>query len=208
MSKKDKSKIEQTVEQEIVEESTDGSAEEAALEEASLDETTDETVDTPTEELETQEVEELHKRLQEKDAESAKNLEGWQRSQAEFINYRKRMEREQSRMYQDAAARVIKQFLPLLDDLNRALQNKPENGEVEEWAAGIELVYRKMLKILEGEGVTVMDAEGAEFDPNYHEAISVVESPDHESGQIVEVIQQGYMIGDRVLRAALVRVAS
>ena len=72
----------------------------------------------------------------------------------------------------------------------------------------MELISRKMQSILESENVTVMQVEGEMFDPNLHEAIAQVESPDHESGQIVEVIQQGYMIGDRVLRAALVRVAS
>jgi molecular chaperone GrpE len=199
MSKKDKSRIEEPLEAETVDETAESMVEETLPEEE---------LEAVGEQLETQDLEELHKLLEEKDVESAKNLEGWQRSQAEFINYRKRMEREQSRMYEDAAARIIKRFLPLLDDLHRALQNKPENGDAAEWAAGIELVYRKMLTILEGEGVTVMDLEGAEFDPNYHEAISVTESPDHESGQIVEVIQQGYMIGERVLRAALVRVAS
>ena len=199
MRKKDKSTNEELLETEAVEEAAESLVEEPL---------SGEELEAAGEELETQKVEELQKLLDEKDAESAKNLEGWQRAQAEFINYRKRMEREQGRTYEDAAARVIKRFLPLLDDLHRALQNKPENGDTAEWAAGIELVYRKMLTILESEGVTVMDVEGAEFDPNFHEAISVTESPDHESGQIVEVIQQGYMIGERVLPAALVRVAS
>ncbi|MEJ2757097.1 MAG: nucleotide exchange factor GrpE [Anaerolineales bacterium] len=150
----------------------------------------------------------LQAQIETLEAESAKNLEGWQRAQAEFINYRKRIEREQARIYDDATARVVRQFLPLLDDLKRALQDKPQSGDAAEWAAGIDLVYRKMLAILENEGVSRMDVEGEQFDPNFHEAIGMEESPDHESGQIIEVIQQGYMIGDRVLRAALVRVAS
>ncbi|MGD2026524.1 MAG: nucleotide exchange factor GrpE, partial [Anaerolineales bacterium] len=148
MSKKDKSRIEEPLEAETVDETAESMVEETLPEEE---------LEAVGEQLETQDLEELHKLLEEKDVESAKNLEGWQRSQAEFINYRKRMEREQSRMYEDAAARIIKRFLPLLDDLHRALQNKPENGDAAEWAAGIELVYRKMLTILEGEGVTVMD---------------------------------------------------
>ncbi|MCB2178431.1 nucleotide exchange factor GrpE [bacterium] len=170
-------------------------------------ETVDETMEAA-KATETAGIEALQTQIETLEAESAKNLEGWQRAQAEFINYRKRMEREQVRMYADATVRVIRQFLPLLDDLKRALQDKPQNGEAAEWANGIELVYRKMLTILENEGVIVMDVEGEQFDPNFHEAIAQVESPDHESGQIVEVIQQGYMIGERVLRAALVRVAS
>jgi len=153
-------------------------------------------------------LEELNLLLEEAKIESAKNLDGWQRSQAEFVNYRNRMERDRIRMYEDAAIRVIKRFLPVMDDLHRALQNAPKEGEAGEWAGGIELIYRKMQTALEGEGVVLMDVDGQMFDPNLHEAISQSESPDHESGQIIEVIQQGYMIGDRVLRAALVRVAS
>ena len=152
--------------------------------------------------------EELWQLLNELEDQSAKNLEGWQRSQAEFINYRKRIERDQARIYEDAAGRVIKSFLPIMDDLHRALQNAPTEGDAGDWAGGIELIYRKMQTVLESEGVTRMDVDGQMFDPNLHEAISQAESPDHESGQIIEVIQQGYMIGDRVLRAALVRVAS
>ena len=153
-------------------------------------------------------LDELITRLQTAEKDAAKNLDGWQRSQAEFVNYRKRVERDQARMYEEAAGRVIKRFLPVSDDLDRALQNRPDEGEVGEWANGMELVYRKLHTILETEGVTVMQVDGEMFDPNLHEAISQAESPEHESGQIIEVIQQGYMIGDRVLRAALVRVAS
>ncbi|HAY83692.1 MAG TPA: nucleotide exchange factor GrpE [Chloroflexi bacterium] len=191
MSKEKQSKKDESREQEIVEETP---------------------VEAPAAEMEAVEdsaaLDELRQLLTDAQEESSKNLDGWQRAQAEFMNYRKRMERDQARIYEDAAARVIKSFLPLMDDLNRALQNAPAAGEAGEWATGIELVYRKMQFILENEGVTLIESEGQMFDPNLHEAISQSESPDHESGQIIEVIQQGYMIGDRVLRAALVRVAS
>ena len=150
----------------------------------------------------------LRQQLDEALDEASKNLDGWQRAQAEFANYRKRTEREQTRLREDAAGRVVARFLPVVDDLRRALQDRPTSGEAAEWSEGIELVYRKLLTILENEGVTRMEVEGEFFDPTRHEAIMQVESPDHESGQIVEVIQEGYMLGERVLRAALVRVAS
>jgi molecular chaperone GrpE len=140
--------------------------------------------------------------------EASDNLDGWQRTQAEFINYKKRVEREQSKMKEDASARIIKRFLDAMDDLDRALDNRPIESEGADWAAGIELVQRKMLNVLESEGVTPMEVEGEFFDPNLHEAIAQTESSDHKSGQIIEVIQTGYMIGERVLRPALVRVAS
>lgn len=190
MSKKDKKKEQEVTEEAIEEESFEEKLE--ALEE----------MDEPSE------LDLLSMQLEEALAESQKNLDGWQRAQAEFVNYRKRVERDQTRTYEDAAARIIKSFLPALDDLTRALPDRPIEGEAGEWANGMELIHRKMLNILEVEGVTRMDVEGEMFDPNIHEAISMEESPDHESGQIIEVIQPGYMIGERVLRAALVRVAS
>jgi molecular chaperone GrpE len=134
-------------------------------------------------------------------------LDGWQRARAEFANYKKRIEREQAMVYQSAAGSVIRRYLEILDDLERALKNRPQSGEGAEWAKGIELVYRKFQSILESEGVQPMDAEGTFFDPNMHEAVTSEENDEFESGQIIEVLQKGYLLGDRVLRPAMVRVA-
>lgn len=134
-------------------------------------------------------------------------LEGWQRSRAEFANYKKRVERDQAQVYQNAAGSLIKRYLEVADDLERALKNRPQEGEGAAWSNGIELVYRKLLSYLESEGVKIMDAEGQQFDPNLHEAISSEPSDSHEPGEIIEVVQQGYVMGDRVLRPAMVRVA-
>jgi molecular chaperone GrpE len=134
-------------------------------------------------------------------------LDGWQRSRAEFTNYKKRIEREASQTYQQAAGSVLRQFLGISDDLERALKNRPKEGEGAVWSNGIELVYRKLLNMLENEGVTPIRAEGAIFDPNFHEAIVSEQSDSHESGQVIEVVQQGYMLGEKVLRPAMVRVA-
>lgn len=134
-------------------------------------------------------------------------LDGWQRQRAEFANYKKRVEREQALVYQNASASVIKRFLDVLDDLDRALKNSPAAGDGATWAAGIELIYRKFYALLETSGVTVMEAQGQFFDPNLHEALSHEAHEGFESGQIIEVIKQGYLLGERVLRPALVRVA-
>lgn len=139
---------------------------------------------------------------------SLEHLDGWQRAQAEFTNYRKRIERDRVLQRQEITIRIVKRYLEVMDDLQRALQNRPEEGAGADWAEGVGLVYRKLQTILENEGVVVMEAEGELFDPNFHEAIAQEESPDHESGQIIEIIQQGYLIGGRVLRPALVRIAS
>lgn len=134
-------------------------------------------------------------------------LDGWQRSRAEFSNYKKRVERDQAQVYQNATGSVIKRFLDVMDDLERALKNRPQDGDGAAWADGIDLVYRKLSSAFEAEGITHMEAERQYFDPNLHEAISSEDNPDYDSGQIIEVLKQGYHVGDRVLRPAMVRVA-
>lgn len=152
------------------------------------------------------ELEDLRGQITELANQSAENLDGWQRTQAEFANYKKRVARDQSMMQEDSRGKVIKRYLEVLDDLERALKNAPAEGEGAEWAQGVELVYRKMLSYLDADGVRPMEM-GAEFDPNLHEAIAQEESEDHESGAIIEVLQTGYTIGERVLRPAVVKVA-
>jgi molecular chaperone GrpE len=134
-------------------------------------------------------------------------LDGWQRALADFSNYKKRVEREQAESYQTAAVRAARRFLDILDDLELALKKRPKEGEGASWADGIDLIYRKAVGYLESDGIIPMDAEGAAFDPNFHEAIVMEENDDFESGQIIEVLQNGYMQNDRVVRPARVRVA-
>ena len=136
-------------------------------------------------------------------------LDGWQRARAEFANYRKRVEREQEEARSRIAGETLLRVLAIIDDLDRALRDRPAEGEGEAaaWAEGIELIYRKFQALLEAEGIQVIQAEGQAFDPALHEALSHEESEAHDEGQVIEVVQRGYRIGDRVLRPALVRVA-
>ena len=154
-----------------------------------------------------EDLDSLKKELEECQSQSSSYFDGWQRERADFSNFRRRIEREQAQAYQNAVGNVAKKFLVVSDDLSRALKNRPTDGEAAAWAEGLDLIYRKLQQLLESEGVHKMDATGEQFDPNRHEAISHEESPDHESGQIIEVVQDGYLLGDRVLRPALVRVA-
>ena len=151
-------------------------------------------------------LEALQQELAECRSKSDEYLDGWQRARAEFTNYRKRVERDQALMQQTLTGNIVKRYLEIIDDLDRALKNRPQEGEGASWANGIELIYRKLLNILESNGVTRMPT-GEMFDPNLHEAITSEDSNDHQSGEIIEVVQQGYLMGDRVLRPALVRVA-
>ncbi len=149
----------------------------------------------------------LQKELEETRQKAEEYLDGWQRARAEFANYKKRVEREQEQIYQNAAGQILKRYLEILDDMERALKNRPQEGYGAEWAEGIELIYRKLMNILENEGIKTMEVEGQFFDPNLHEAITSEESENHKSGEIIEVLQRGYLLGDKVLRPALVRVA-
>ena len=153
------------------------------------------------------EFEILRKQLEETQAKAAEYLDGWQRSQAEFSNYKKRLEREQLGTTQLMRGAIISRFLPVMDDLLRALSNRPADEASQSWIGGIELIQRKLQAILDAEGVTRIESEDKMFDPNLHEAISNEPSEDHESGQIIAVVQQGYMLGERVIRHSMVRVA-
>jgi len=139
---------------------------------------------------------------------AAEYLDGWQRSRAEFANYKKRIEREQEESRARVVGDVMQDFVAILDDLERALQDRPTEGESASWASGIDMIYRKLMAVLDAEGVRpIIPAEAECFDPNVHEAVSHEASPDHSAGQIIGVIHQGYRIGERVIRPALVRVA-
>jgi len=146
--------------------------------------------------------------LEEMDKKAEEYLDGWQRARAEFANYKKRILRENMDIRQVARGEVIKLYLDIADDLERALQEKPEAGDGETWAEGIEIIFQKLRARLEVEGIKPMNPIGEEFDPNIHEALMKEESEEFESGQIIEVMQEGYWLGDKVLRPALVRVAA
>jgi molecular chaperone GrpE len=153
---------------------------------------------------ETSALAELENQLAEARAQAAEYKDGWQRSVAEFQNYRRRLEAEKAETYQSAVGGIIKRYLPVLDDMERAMQARPANLA---WADGVELICRKLQSILEVEGLKRIEAEGQKFDPNIHEAIAQEPVDGMESGTVVAVVRNGYMLGDRVIRPAMVRVA-
>jgi molecular chaperone GrpE len=144
-------------------------------------------------------------KLAEAESKSAENLDGWQRALADFQNYKKRVERDRQIDQAEMKGDFIRKVLPVLDDLERALQNRPPGDA---WSNGIELIRRKLLAILEAEGVRRIEAEGEAFDPRFHEAIAKEPVDGAESGTVIAVAQQGYTLGERVIRPAQVRVAA
>jgi molecular chaperone GrpE len=152
-------------------------------------------------------IAELKSQLEAVNAKAAEYLDGWQRARAEFANYKKRVERDNADLSQNLTAEVLARFLPVLDDFSRAMKNAPADGDGAQWAAGIALVHKKFNALLESNNIKRIEADGQTFDPNLHEAIVHEDSPDHESGKVIEVLRQGYKLGERVLRPALVKVA-
>jgi molecular chaperone GrpE len=141
-------------------------------------------------------------------AEAEDYKDRWLRSQAEFANARKRMEKQRLDTYSNATANVIDKLLPIVDDFDRAMENLPAEIEGHSWLEGIQLVQRKLFATLENFNVTPIEAIGELFDPNLHEAITQEPTDEFESGMVCRVLQTGYRIGDRVIRPSLVVVAA
>ena len=138
-------------------------------------------------------------------AENAFYLDRAARLQAEFENYRKRSAKEQEEYRAYALADALKQILPILDSLDRAL--KTENASAEDFHAGMELIDRQFHDVLAKLGVEPITTEGQPFDPSLHQAIQMVESADVPAGHVVQELQRGYRIKNRLLRPAMVVVA-
>jgi molecular chaperone GrpE len=148
--------------------------------------------------------------LAEAEAKASEYLDGWQRARAELANFKKRTEREREQWKQTLQSDILIGLLPVLDDFDRAMENKPElaeGGSANEWLGGIELIYKKLTGQFEELGISPINALNEPFDPTYHEAVMESESSEHEPGHVMEVIRKGYMIGDKVLQPAMVIVA-
>lgn len=129
------------------------------------------------------------------------------RTAAEFDNYRKRIERERREQADHAMFDLLSDVLPVVDDLERALQ-VPAGPEADAYRKGVELIHKQMVDLLRRRGVKPIDVTGADFDPRFHQAVSQEPSPNHREGQIIEEFRRGYMLGERLLRAAMVKVAA
>jgi molecular chaperone GrpE len=129
------------------------------------------------------------------------------RKTAEFDNYRKRIERERQQVTEAAAADLIQELLPLVDDLERALKADAGTEGAEAYRRGVELIHTQLLDILRKRGVTPIDALGADFDPHYHQAVAHEPARGRRDGEVIEEFGRGYMLGDRLLRPAMVKVA-
>jgi molecular chaperone GrpE len=125
---------------------------------------------------------------------------------ADFDNYRKRVDRERRDQADAAMIGALQDLLPLIDDMERAL-DAPEDSHADLYRKGVELIHRQMTELLRRRGVTPIEAAGTDFDPRVHQAVMHEPSPDHRDGEVIEELRRGYMLGDRLLRPAMVKVA-
>lgn len=148
-------------------------------------------------------IQSLREQIVEEKQKAENYLANWQRAQADFSNYKRRTEQEKNEQTKFSNAMLILNLLPVIDDLERALNTVPTALAGLTWFDGLRLIHRKLLSLLEDLGLQVLEAEGKDFDPNLHEAIQHVEG---EDGKVVQVFQKGYKLHDRVIRPAMVTV--
>lgn len=130
------------------------------------------------------------------------------RTQADFDNFRKRTQKEKEELASYASMKLVEQLLPVIDNFERAISASKESGDFESFSKGVDMIFRQFGQLLEQEGVKPIEAVGQPFNPEVHQAVMQVESDEHEEGIVVEELQKGYVMKEKVLRPAMVKVSS
>ena len=188
----------------MAEESRDQAETAAEPEEAATGPDVDEKVD---EAPEPSEIEQLRAELDAAREEARRRHDSYLREAAETENYKKRVTREKHDAIRYANEALVRDLLPVIDDLERAAEHAPADGNPQPLLDGIELVLRSCLEALQKHGVTQITAKGQPFDPEKHEAFAQVETGEYEANTVVDEIHRGYYLADRLLRPSLVSVA-
>lgn len=151
--------------------------------------------------------EKLQKELDDTKAELEKSKKEYMFLLAEFDNFRKRTLKEKSELIKNAAEGAMKDLLPVLDDFERAIQATSESNDVESIKEGVNLIYNKFVKYLEQKGVKVIESQDADFDTEYHEAVTTFPTDDEsKKGKVIDTVQKGYVMNDKVIRHSKVVV--
>ena len=186
---------------------------EETLDETPLEETDKESAENAAEEEATDTQEEEKEEAEEKDPlvkaqEEIEELKDkWLRSVAEFENYRKRTLKERAELILNGGEKVITAILPILDDMERAIENGAKTDDPEVLREGMTLIHQKFLKILEAQGVSKIESKDADFDTDVHEAVAMVPGMgDDKKGKVIDCLQEGYKLNDKVIRHAKVAV--
>ena len=174
---------------------------ETVVDEESTEKTAEETVETKEDEIT---VEDQLKNLEDE-------VNTWKTDYykvfADMENIKRRMQNEHANNLKFMMQGFIEQMLPIVDNFERSLAIENPNKEVANFLKGYEMIYKQIMTLLENQGVKVIEAEGKEFDPNFHQAVMTVSDENFKPGMVVEELQKGYMLKDRVIRASLVKVS-
>lgn len=169
-------------------------------------ETEEETVETP----ETEIVEDSSQLFEEKIKKLEEEVNTWKTDYykvfADMENLKRRLEKEHQNSMKFMMQSFIEELLPVLDNFERSLNVNEPNEEIQSFLKGNQMIYNQLMDILKKNGVEVIEAQGKEFDPNVHQAVMMVQDENYESGIVVEELQKGYKLKDRVIRASLVKV--
>jgi molecular chaperone GrpE len=153
-------------------------------------------------------IDSLQAKLAEAEQKAEENYQKYLRAQADFDNFRKRSRKEKEDQAKYASLGLVEQLLPALDNFERAIAASKGTQDAESLAKGVDMVLRQLEQALTSEGVEAITTVGEVFDPTFHQAVMQVESEEYESGTVVEELQKGYKLKDRVIRPAMVKVSS
>ncbi|MBQ6226979.1 MAG: nucleotide exchange factor GrpE [Prevotella sp.] len=199
------SKDNENINEEIQEEVNDTPETELEVEETEESQETEEDTKAPEEKADT--AEEEKDPLEVAQAKIAELNDALLRKMAEFENYRKRTVKEKAELILNGGEKTVTKILPVIDDMERAIENGKKTDDVEALREGMDLIYKKFIKTLEGMGVKRIETEGQDFDTDYHEAIAMVPGMgDDKKGKVIDCVQTGYTMNDKVIRFAKVAV--
>jgi molecular chaperone GrpE len=151
-----------------------------------------------------EEIEEANDEIQDEESEPDENTRKLLRLQADFLNFKNRTEKEKARIYSSAIEDVILELLPVMDNFERAIQTEHDNNSFKD---GIVMIYNQLKTAIEKKGVVEIPSLGEKFDPNIHHAVASQETEDVEADVIIEVLQKGYQIYDKVIRPSMVKIS-
>ncbi|KOP64238.1 molecular chaperone GrpE [Bacillus sp. FJAT-18019] len=202
MNNEHKDAVQDTTAEEILEETLENkpNSDESGPSEEAVNSEQETTVEETGETANSAEIEKLQAEVQEHQQRTL-------RVQADFDNFRRRTQKEKEELGKYASSKLITELLPVIDNFERALQASEENPEFESFSKGVNMIFRQLESVLAAEGLSAMKSVGEPFNPEYHQAIMQVESEEYEEGIVVEEVQKGYMLKDKVLRPAMVKVS-
>ncbi|WP_331619436.1 nucleotide exchange factor GrpE [Vallitalea guaymasensis] len=198
---------EKVSEENLSEEIKDEIINEQEVEEKDSEENLEEVEDVKLEEDSTGEND-MNKKLKQKEKEVNEYVDKLQRTMAEFDNFRKRTIKEKSMMYENGAKETLEKLLPIVDNFERALDSISEEQKELPFTQGVEMIFKQLMSALNELGVEEIEAEGNEFDPNFHHAVTHADDESLGENIVAEVFQKGYMYNDSVLRHSMVKVVN